>query len=366
MAVSTRISSAGQVFFEDVWAPARQARSAGDARLSAASVRTYGWQWKAWCDFLRDAGVRWDRAGPQHVAQFLQRVQSSRVESVALPVHQRVATVRRAASAVTRMRYARALEDIYDVAVISGHCRSNPVPASAAAAATAESLVLNALQWQQLVDAVRLPAEPTWIQTRDAALLLVMLQAGLTVGEVQALDLADVIDPRGRTSTSWAQLPLPITGDRPRLSVHPYEPPDATARERSRCQSQARQVPLEPAAAAALSQWLRARLTLPAVPLRPDSPLFCSRKQYGRLAAKSLFLLANQHILATLGPQFRHGTALPRAGPSTLRNSCIARWLQMFDEQTVVRMAGLKDAASLARLRVAVSRAQGRNERKAQ
>lgn len=357
--------SAGQAFFEDVWAPARQATSAGDARLSAASVRTYGWQWKAWCDFLRDAGVRWDRAAPSHVAQFLQRVQSSRVESVALPAPQRVATVRRAASAVTRMRYARALEDIYGVAVILGRCRSNPVPASAATAATAESLVLNALQWQQLVDAVSLPAEPTWMQTRDAALLLVMLQAGLTVGEVQALDLADVIDPLGRTGTSWAQRPLPTTGDRPRLSVHASEPPDATARERSRRKNQGRQVPLESAAAAALSQWLRARLALPGVPVQPDSPLFCSRKRYGRLTAKSLFLLANQHILATLGPQLRHGSALPRAGPSTLRNSCIARWLQVFDEQTVVRMAGLKDAASLARLRVTVSHARGRNERKA-
>lgn len=361
-----RVRCAAQAFFEDVWAPARQAKSAGAERLSRASVRTYGWQWKSWCDFLRDAGVRWDRAGPQHVAQFLAGVQSSRVESVTLPAHEHKAAVRRAASAVTRMRYARALEDIYGVAVISGRCRINPVPASAATAATAESLVLNALQWQQLVDAVILPSEPTWTETRDAALLLVMLQAGLTVGEVQALDLADVVDPLGRASTSLAQLPLPTTSDRPRLSVHAYEPPDATARERSRRQRQARQVPLESAAAAALTLWLRARLTIPGVPLQPDSPLFCSRKRFGRLTAKSLFLLANQHILATLGSQFRHGTALPRAGPSTLRNSCIARWLRVFDEQTVVRMAGLKDSASLARLRATSPDAQAQTERKAQ
>ena len=100
-------------------------------------------------------------------------------------------------------------------------------------------------------------------------------------------------------------------------------------------------------------------MSLPGAPLEHDSPLFVSRKGYGRLAAKSLFLLANHHIAATLAERYAaHGQRLPHAGPSTLRNACIARWLLRLPEDQVVKLAGVQDAAALARLRVATPSAR--------
>lgn len=357
--MASNARSAAQAFFDEVWTPARSAASAGPARLSSASIRTYGWQWKSWCNFLDQAGLRWDRAQPEDLRQFLDSLKSRKLERARAPGQPKPKPQARRASSVTRMRYARALQEIYSAAVIAGRCKANPVPSTAASAPSAQdsaSLVLPPQDWRALVEAVRLPREAHWTQARDAALLLVMLQAGLTVGELQRLDLGDAVQPHARGAlalSGWSQLALPGLARLPRLSVRADAGAQATARAASRAKSQTRQVPLEPRAAQALAHWMRVRMSLPGAPLEPNSPLFISRKGYGRLAAKSLFLLANRHIAATLAERYAaHGQRLPHSGPSTLRNACIARWLLRLPEDQVVKLAGVQDAAALARLRV--------------
>jgi integrase/recombinase XerC len=114
--------------------------------------------------------------------------------------------------------------------------------------------------------------------------------------------------------------------------------------------AQKRRIALEPQASSAVLAWLTLRATLP-LPQSADSPLFVSRKKAGRLTPRALFHLANRHVSATLGPRYPD-TVLAHAGPMTLRNSCIVRWLDagVPDEEILLR-AGLQEAQALLRFR---------------
>ena len=70
-----------------------------------------------------------------------------------------------------------------------------------------------------------------------------------------------------------------------------------------------------------------------------------------RLTPRALFHLANRHVSATLGPRYPD-TVLAHAGPMTLRNSCIVRWLDAgLPEGEVLARAGLRESQALLRLR---------------
>ncbi|MDB5845497.1 MAG: hypothetical protein JWP79_2807, partial [Polaromonas sp.] len=89
------------------------------------------------------------------------------------------------------------------------------------------------------------------------------------------------------------------------------------------------------------------------LPLPQDAgtPLFVSRKKAGRLTPRALFHLANRHVNAVLGPRYPH-TVLAHAGPMTLRNSCIVRWLDAgLPEDDILARAGLRESQALLRLR---------------
>jgi integrase/recombinase XerC len=114
--------------------------------------------------------------------------------------------------------------------------------------------------------------------------------------------------------------------------------------------AQDRRITLPEEASTALLAWLTVRATLP-LPQTADTPLFVSRKKAGRLTPRALFHLANRHVSATLGPRYPD-TVLAHAGPMTLRNSCIVRWLDAgLPEHEVLARAGLRESQALLRLR---------------
>ena len=96
--------------------------------------------------------------------------------------------------------------------------------------------------------------------------------------------------------------------------------------------------------------WLALRASRPRA--GANDPVFASQKGGGATAvsAKAIFELANGFILETLGTRYPEGLA--HAGPTTLRNSCIVRWLdEGMPEDDVVKQAGFLDAQALRRLR---------------
>lgn len=317
-----------------------------NATLSAESLASYRNVWDGWVAFALGRGLRWDTAKSGDVRDFLQ----------ALPARASARGIR-APSSVTQKRYFRVLRDIY-VSAASEHW-IDVVPADKEAAVSSteahESLVFHRGQWGRLFAALPELREPVpdgmaWTQVRNVALLLLMMQAALSVSELAALNVCDVRTPRLHMSpagTPMLDLPYP-PWDRPAaptmLHVSGARP------------DQTRALVLGPPAQAAVMAWLGLRLEM-ALHDGLLSPLFISRKGAGRLTSKTLFTIANEHIQKTLGPELAD-VALAHAGPMTLRNSCIVRWLDDagLAEAEVLRRAGLKDALSLARLRQHVVR----------
>jgi integrase len=344
-------TSARGVF--ESWANSRQAPSAGVRRLSDRSVDGMRWHWKSWCDFLDALPAPWDAAQPDHVDRFLRTLQGSRVVARVTDSAGQARSLRGAASGVTRMRYARLLQDVYSYALVQGLVRRNPIAPRAISAERGDSLVFSAPLLHQLITAARDREEIDWIAARDAVLVLLMSQLALTVSELRSLTLADVVHPQVSSAgpMRWAaQSEIPGTAARSPVRVQ-----ISGSRRRPHL---ARSLEVPQPARDALTRWLELRLAqLPAAASRArTAPLFVSRKGFGQLTAKTVFLVANSHIRRVLGPAFSGPSGeleLKHAGPAALRNSCLDAWLAApgADAQDVAERAGLKDAASLARLR---------------
>jgi integrase len=344
-------TSARGVF--ESWARSRQAPSAGVRRLSDRSVAGMRWHWKSWCDFLDALPARWEAAQPDHVDRFLRSLQGSRVVARVTDPAGQARSLRGTASGVTRMRYARLLQDVYSYALVQGLVRRNPIEPRAISAERGDSLVFSAPLLHQLITAARDREESDWIAARDTVLILLMAQLALTVAELRALTVGDVVHPQASAAgpLRWvSQSELPGTAARSPVRVQ-----ISGSRRRPHL---ARSLEVPQPARDALTRWLELRLgRLPSAASRArTAPLFVSRKGFGQLTAKTVFLVANTHIRRVLGPAFSGPTGeleLKHAGPAALRNSCLDAWLTVpgADAQDVAERAGLKDAASLARLR---------------
>lgn len=321
------------------WALKRATERKGG--LSPRSLASYHSLWAGWSDYLlAHPGLDWPQARSVDVRAYLESL-SPRAQLRGL-VH---------VSTVTQRRYFRVLKKIYDFALAQGWVDANPVDLNASVSPTEQmdSLVFHALDWDALLQAVAPPLDPPppgqpWLEVRDQAILRLMMQAALTVAELAGLDLGDVHHPR-------------LGRDKGMEELWPTQAPDAGAAppavslELSGARAaQKRRIELAPEASAAVLAWLTLRATLP-LAQSADSPLFVSRKKAGRLTPRALFHLANRHVSATLGPRYPD-TVLAHAGPMTLRNSCIVRWLDagLLDEEILVR-AGLQEAQALLRFR---------------
>ena len=309
--------------------------------LSPRSLASYHSLWAGWTEYLlAHPGLDWQQARSDDVRAYLESL-SPRAQLRGL-LH---------VSSVTQRRYYRVLKKIYDFALGQGWVKANPVDLNASVSPTEQmdSLVFHALDWDALLQAVAPPQDPPpsgqpWLEVRDQAILRLMMQASLTVAELAGLDLGDVRHPR----LAW---------DKGMEELWPSEAAQADAAQPAVLlelsgarAAQKRRIALEPQAGSAVLAWLTLRATLP-LPQGADSPLFVSRKKAGRLTPRALFHLANRHVSAALGPRYPD-TVLAHAGPMTLRNSCIVRWLDagLTDEEILPR-AGLREAQALLRLR---------------
>ena len=339
------VPATAQAVFK-AWALERAAKRKGG--LSPRSLASYQSLWSGWIEYLLSQKLlSWHEARSPDVRAYLEAL-NPRAQARGL-LH---------VSSVTQRRYYRVLKKIYAFAVAQEWLADNPVDANASVSPTEQmdSLVFHSLDWDALLQAVAPPQDPPpdqpWLEVRDQAILRLMMQSALTVAELAGLDLGDVLHPRRGAAHGVAEL-WPALDAADKNAAEAGDAVGATAVELDLSGARAaqkRRVLLHAEASTAVLAWLTVRSALP-LPQDAATPLFVSRKKAGRLTPRALFHLANRHVTAVLGPRYPH-TVLAHAGPMTLRNSCIVRWLdaQLPDDEILAR-AGLRESQALLRLR---------------
>jgi len=327
---------------EDVfkaWALERATQRKGG--LSPRSLASYHSLWSGWTEFLLAHGpLAWHEAKSSDVRAHLEALSPRGQARGMLHV-----------STVTQRRYYRVLKKIYAFAEAQEWVADNPVDAGASVSPTEQmdSLVFHALDWDALLQAVVPPIDPPpqdqpWLEVRDQAILRLMMQSALTVAELAGLDIGDVQHPRLGCAHGVGEL-WPAVLSQTNGAISPVMLELSGARK-----AQDRRISLPAEASAAVLAWLTVRATLP-LAQEAGTPLFVSRKKAGRLTPRALFHLANRHVNAVLGPRYPH-TVLAHAGPMTLRNSCIVRWLDAgLPDDDILARAGLRESQALLRLR---------------
>ena len=320
------------------WALERAGQRKGG--LSPRSLASYHSLWTGWSDYLLSRKLlAWNEARSPDVRAYLEAL-NPRAQARGL-VH---------VSTVTQRRYYRVLKKIYAFAVAQEWLADNPVDAGASVSPTEQmdSLVFHAIDWDALLQAVAPPLDPPpsgqpWLEVRDQAILRLMMESALTVAELAGLDMGDVRHPRLASVHGVAELwPAQPAGE----AGAPQVMLDLSGARAA----QDRRIAVPPQAGTAVLAWLGVRSTLP-LPQDAAAPLFVSRKKAGRLTPRALFHLANRHVSATLGPRYPN-TVLAHAGPMTLRNSCIVRWLDAgVPDDEILARAGLRENQALLRLR---------------
>lgn len=334
--------------------------------LSQASVAKYRPLWLAWTGWLLDRNVRWDAAGAGDIEAFLGGPAPGRGG-------RRPALNPERMSSYTRQRYWRLLRGVYAVASHQGGVKESPALAvpderrPSVGERDRQSQVLEPSVFARLrqPDTLRailpLTSERDWWHVRDRALLAVLVETGLSAGEIIALRGMDVIDPDTRLQYRPAQGKL-LAEARASLLIDVMD--GATTIGRT--------LALEPGMAALLQDWLlqRQRLLLErAARARPLSereqflrehdaqgPLFVARRaRQGNAVLPSLDQVTVYYAVSHALKALRHdmaeilGTDGPHvaSGPAVIRNSVIRHWLDRLGVEQTVRLAGLKNAESL-------------------
>lgn len=332
------------------------------AALSQRSIATYQSLWNTWCSFLAEASenlpqpIAWHEASSAEVRGFLESLE---------PRAQLRGLVN--ASSVTQRRYHRVLKKIYDYALAQEWLKTNPADRQASVSPTEQmdSLVFHGIDWHLLLDTLPDAQHAPdlnmvhWLVIRDAAVLRLMMQASLTVAELAGLDIGDVEHASSGWSQGSGELWKPDAAlqsiqnlgdlDSPLDSLTDSQGSITLHLSGSRA-AQKRAIVLTGATCEAMHAWLQLRKTLP-MPQGIASPLLVSRKKAGRLTPRALFHVANRHIGEALSERYPD-RILAHAGPMTLRNSCIVRWLDSgMPDAEILQAAGLKDLPALQRLR---------------
>lgn len=224
-------------------------------------------------------------------------------------------------SEITRRRYWRILDRVYEHACLEGDCTYNPAQDVEAADRPPQEdpigAVLSPRMWAALSE--HLPAPVDAIRARDRAMLLTFMELGITSQEIINLRLCDV-------TAQGMQLQGPR-------------------------RSQERVLPISEALATNLDDYQRQRGLLG---LGANSDLlFISRHADPKLSSTTLQTITQKYMLYAA-----HVSALPeppRLGAQIIRNTVITRWLIAGRPmREVLRMAGLQEPGSLSHLREAL------------
>lgn len=284
--------------------------------LTPSAARPYRSMWVSWCGFLCDPllGVdpkSWEAATSEDVVRFLYsggiRPSGSR---------------RSTPSDITRQRYFRVLDSIYEFARNAGAAESNPLDdvmtEDLPRLKQSEGQIFHQLHWLAITNSI--PKGHELLEVRNRALVSLIMDSAMSTAEVAEL----------RTNSITALengLALQVTG--PRKSQH-------------------RVVFTGSMASRDISAWIRIRATLPPLKRGPQDALFTTQKS-GPLRTTGVYHIVNQTIqraLAEEAPLHMH------TGAQMLRNTRIVQWLnQGHPPHEVAARVGLKDTKSFRGLR---------------
>jgi len=292
--------------------------------------------WRKWLGFCVLRGIAWDGAGPDDVQAF------------AGAVSPRKLTTSAAVSPVTLRRYWRILNDLYAYAVLSRTLADNPcVEVMPAISEKTASLALPPHLWALLQE--NLPGGHSFQARRNRLVLHLLMRSALTVTEILGLTLGCVQAHEGTPEQVARRLGLaglclfePESSFLAPLAAHPAGLTYTLELSGSR-PVQTRQLVLDSRTSAALHGWLEVRTIGKA---GAGDRLLIGAAQGSALSAKGLYKICRAHMARSLP-----GIEIDQMGPNTLRNTCIAMWLNAgVPLPEVQRRCGLKDASVMSRL----------------
>jgi len=286
---------------------------------------SYRYFWATWLKYLKDlkgddrqpAPIEWYEATPETIIHFLQAGPSARKKNTNV-------------SDITRRRYWRLLERIYQFAVDNAWIDVNPAnelnkdekPPSEDPLASSMTPAV----WRAMESLIVPPETDDPLKLRDYALFLTLSELGLMPMEVRMLPLDAVIRNQMKDGTQYIHA-LQIDGPGPK---------------------QRRRMVVSNRLATAIEMWLLVRNEVAKSP--NTKTLFCTGKGSGVMSADMLLLLAKDLILraAALASQ----PAPIRLGPQLIRNTRLVMWLNEGTPSAEVAMrAGLKNTKGLHHLR---------------
>jgi integrase len=241
-------------------------------------------------------------------------------------------------SEVTRRRYWRLLERVYEYALTRGWIAANPASnlehGDRPAAEDGKGHCLPPLLWQSLPR--HFPTADGYQNARDRAIALLLYELALAPEEIRTLLWRDLLDA---SQQPWA----PAPGQHRPAALHM----DGTRA------AQQRVLPLSENTAQALADWRRCSSAQrgPSV-VDGEHPVFYSRRG-GPLSVRMLFHVASQIIQRAHQalPEGAQKAPLQRVGPQVLRNTAIVQWLKSGrSELEVIAQIGVESPRALQHL----------------
>lgn len=272
--------------------------------LSAKAAEPYRYIWESWVHHL--GTTHWSDATGEDVLAFIGQLRAS----PEMP------------SDITRRRYWRVLDRIYDFACLHELASANAAqlvaPSERPPSEDPIGAILSPRMWAAVIK--HLPTTRKSTDLRDAAVLRLLVETGPTPAEMANLRTADVF-------STGAGHAVQLQGKLPH---------------------QSRSLAISEQCAAAVDDYIDSRYKLSAQ--APSTAyLFISR---GRsVMDQTLQQITKRHLIYAA---YREGLPEPvRLGPQVFRNTAIVHWLlEGRSVQEVLRMAGLKSPSGLERLRV--------------
>ena len=290
--------------------------------LSREAALPYAFIWKKWINWLcSDSPSRAQLGRPPHYLKASQEDALAFLNYGPSPASKRnSATSPRRISPVTRLRYGEVLTRVYAHAVMRGLITEHPFTAELLGRRPTErergGQVLPPGVFEAMRDA--LPAELSPLAIRDRAIVLLLLECGLTSGELRTLEIGQV----RKNKLEAGQYLIRVDGPR---------------------QAQRREVSTTGQAGPALQQWLACRGDVG----KTSTLLFRSTK-LGTLSRNGLFTLVYRQVLAAC-----NAVGVPcsgHVGPGVIRNTVIVRRLRAgLDPAQICKDLGIKDTKTLLR-----------------
>ncbi|HEY4664397.1 MAG TPA: site-specific integrase [Comamonas sp.] len=284
--------------------------------LSPDAAKPYGFIWQSWLRFIAGGHEHgdpyaWASATPLQVLAFINNGPQSPKRSKP--------------SDITRRRYWRVLDRIYDHAVLHHWAASNPAQGltqqDMPPSEDPQGAILSPRMWRALER--QIPQPDDLITSRDRAILVLLMELGLTPEEVRLLEVGHL---------RWSE-------DAPRKI--------AAIQIEGERDKQTRTLPVSDKLHAALHHWLQARASYHAMQGQPA--LFCTRKA-PQLSNHTLL-----HLVTKTLKQAAQVSQLPepaRMGPQVVRNTVLVQWLDsVCSVQEVLDRSGMKSPNALQHLR---------------